>query len=66
MEHPTTGEELTFVAPLDRVLRKLMDDFDWVDHLPTALQLGLTTPPHASMDAYLRSDEDEEASANPQ
>jgi tRNA pseudouridine65 synthase len=66
MGHPTTGEELTFVAPLDRVLRKLMDDFDWVDHLPTALQLGLATPPHTSMDAYLRSDEDEESGANPQ
>lgn len=60
MDHPLTGEALTFIAPLDRILRNLVTEFSWTEALPLPIQQGLMTPPHPSMDAFLRTDEEED------
>lgn len=60
MDHPLTGEALTFIAPLDRILRNLVTEFSWTEALPLPIQQGLMTLPHPSMDAFLRTDEEED------
>jgi len=52
MDHPITQAPLTFIAPPDRVLRSLLNRFDWNSALPDALQPTLTDKPHPSMDLF--------------
>lgn len=49
IQHPVTGAEMSFVAPLDRVFSHLVQGFGWLEALPEALQQGVidgadTTP----------------------
>lgn len=60
MEHPITGSPLTFIAPLDRIFRNLVTEFNWADAIPETLKRTQHTEPHPSMDAFLTSNEDNE------
>ncbi|MDK2779042.1 MAG: pseudouridylate synthase [Pseudomonadota bacterium] len=53
VEHPLSGEALTFVAPPDRIFRQLLQRFDWSTSLPPRIQASLNTEPHSSMDLFL-------------
>lgn len=56
--HPLTDQKLTFVAPPDRIIRQLLNDFGWVDALPEAVRATLKQEPHPSLDLFLNRTDD--------
>jgi len=60
MIHPVSNTPLTLIAPPDRVLRQLLERFNWMDTLPAALIPTLQQAPHPSMDEWLNRPEDDE------
>ena len=60
VQHPVSGEELTFTASPDRIMRQLLERFGWLEALPEGVRSSLSQQPHASMDLFLNINNDPE------